>query len=94
MLTEVELRKQSVIVGRAVWIIVAVLIVALGIAQPVGAALFTCASGDVACLIVSINTANANGEVNVIRLDAGTCTLTRSTKTLTDRMACRPSAVR
>ena len=61
---------------RAVWIIVAVLIVALGIAQPVGAALFTCASGDVACLIVSINTANANGEVNLIRLDAGTYTLT------------------
>ena len=61
---------------RPVWIIVAVLLVALGIARPVSAALFTCASGDTACLIVSINTANANGEVNLIRLESGAYTLT------------------
>src|SRR5437867_12528855 len=61
---------------RAVSIIVAGLVVALGIARPVSAALFICASGDVACLIAAINTANANGESNLIRLGAGAFTLT------------------
>ena len=40
------------------------------------AAEFVCLSGDVACLISSINTANANGERNTITLEAGTYTLT------------------
>jgi len=59
-----------------VWIIVMSLVVVLGLAPPSGAAFFACASGDTACLITAINTANANGEVNLIRLDAGTYTLT------------------
>jgi hypothetical protein len=62
--------------GAAVWIIVMALVVVLGLAPPSGAAFFACASGDTACLITAINTANANGEVNLIRLDAGTYTLT------------------
>ena len=53
-----------------------VLVVALGLARPGGAAVFTCAAGDVACLIAAINTANANGEVNLIRLESGAYTLT------------------
>src|SRR2546430_9628078 len=61
---------------RAVWIILMVLVVALGLARPGGAAVFTCAAGDVACLIAAINTANANGEVNLIRLESGAYTLT------------------
>ena len=40
------------------------------------AADFTCAAGDVACLITAINTANANGDANTITLEAGTYTLT------------------
>ncbi len=61
---------------HVVWIIVTALVVALGLARPGGAAVFNCAAGDVACLIAAINTANANGEVNLIRLEAGTYTLT------------------
>jgi hypothetical protein len=61
---------------RAVWIIVTVLVVAVGLARPANAALFVCASGDVPCLVAAINTSNANGEVNLIRLDSGTYTLT------------------
>jgi hypothetical protein len=37
---------------------------------------FTCAAGDVACLIDAINQANGNGEANTITLEAGTYTLT------------------
>jgi hypothetical protein len=37
---------------------------------------FTCASGDVACLIKAIREANANGEANTITLEAGTYPLT------------------
>jgi hypothetical protein len=37
---------------------------------------FTCAAGDVACLIDAINQANANGESTTITLAAGTYTLT------------------
>jgi len=62
--------------SRAGWIIVIALVVVLGLTPPAGAVLFTCATGDVACLITAINTANANGEVNLIRLEAGTYTLT------------------
>ena len=62
--------------GRAVWIMVTALVVVLGLAPPSGAALFVCDSGDTACLITSITTANANGEVNLIRLGSGSYTLT------------------
>jgi len=37
---------------------------------------FHCRAGDVQCLIDAINTANANGQKNTIRLEAGTYTLT------------------
>jgi hypothetical protein len=40
------------------------------------AAVLTCSKGDVACLVAAINTANANGQVNTIRLAAGVYTLT------------------
>jgi hypothetical protein len=43
--------------------------------HPVQAADFPCPSGDVACLIAAINTANTNGEENTIALEAGTYTL-------------------
>src|SRR6059036_1485092 len=61
---------------HVVWIIVTALVVALGLARPGGATVFNCAAGDVACLIAAINTANANGESNLIRLGAGAFTLT------------------
>ena len=48
---------------------------AVGLARPAFAAVLECPSGDVACLIAAINTANANGEVNTIRLAAGAYTL-------------------
>ena len=57
-------------------LLLALLIGALGLAPPVQAADFTCASGDVACLINAINQANANGEANRITLRRGTYTLT------------------
>jgi hypothetical protein len=47
----------------------------VGLARPAFAAVLECSSGDVACLIAAINTANANGEVNTIHLAAGTYTL-------------------
>ena len=59
-----------------VGLLAVLLICALGLAQPVQAAEFTCASGDVACLINAINQANANGEANRITLRRGTYTLT------------------
>ena len=61
--------------GRALRVVVAGLVVALGLARPCAAAVVECASADVACLIAAISTANANGEVNTIRLQAGTYTL-------------------
>jgi hypothetical protein len=48
-------------------LLAALLIWALGLAQPLQAAEFTCASGNVACLIDAVNQANANGEANRIR---------------------------
>src|SRR5262245_36511088 len=57
-------------------VLVAVLIGALGLAQPLRAAEFTCASGNVGCLIDKINQANANGQANRITLRRGTYTLT------------------
>ena len=61
---------------RGVWIVLTALAVALGLERPASAAFFSCAAGDVACLIAAINTSNTNGEVNLIRLAAGTFTLT------------------
>ena len=64
--------------GR-VWIgisVVALLLGGLGFILPSSAAEFSCAAGDVACLINAINQANANGEANTITLEAGTYTLT------------------
>jgi hypothetical protein len=51
------------------------LLLLVTLAQPSQAAEFSCATGDVACLIDAINTANANGEVNTIFLEAGFYTL-------------------
>jgi hypothetical protein len=55
-------------------------VVALGLALvlpcPGLATTFRCGAGDVPCLIDAINTANANGQTNTIRLEAGTYTLT------------------
>jgi hypothetical protein len=53
-------------------LLVALLIGALGLAQPLGAAEFTCVSGNAACLIDAINKANANGKANRITLRQGT----------------------
>ena len=53
-------------------LLVAVLISGLGFAQPLRAAEFTCASGNVACLIDAINQADANGKANKIILRRGT----------------------
>src|SRR5262245_49509308 len=51
------------------------IILGLAIVQPVQAATFTCAAGDVHCLITSINQSNGNGETNTIQLADGTYTL-------------------
>ena len=60
------------------WPVVAVVVLGLALALPlsVQAKTFHCGAGDVPCLIAAINTANANGETNTIRLAAGTYTLT------------------
>jgi hypothetical protein len=42
---------------------------------------FTCAAGDVACLIDAVNQANANGQANTITLEAGTYPLTEVNNT-------------
>ena len=49
---------------------------ALGLPLSVQAETFRCRAGDVPCLIAAINKANANGEKNTIRLEAGAYTLT------------------
>jgi hypothetical protein len=46
------------------------------VAKPVWAADFTCAAGNVICLITAIQVANQNGEDNDIILEQGTYTLT------------------
>jgi hypothetical protein len=56
--------------------VLVVLVGGLGRARPSQAADFSCAAGDVACLLAAIATANANGETNTITLAAGTYTLT------------------
>lgn len=50
-------------------------VLTLGTAFPTQAAVFRCASGDVACLVDAINQSNTNGERNTIRLEAGTYAL-------------------
>src|SRR5215471_14375135 len=49
---------------------------ALTVPRPAQAENFQCSGGDVACLIAAINEANANGQQNTIRLEAGIYTLT------------------
>jgi len=68
-----HLTRVSKTLGR---LVMAALIGTLGLWQPSLAAEFTCAGGDVACLIEAIKTANANGDANTIILEAGTYTLT------------------
>src|SRR5439155_1482462 len=63
------------------YLFVALLSGALGLPQPVQATEFTCASGDVTCLIDAINQANANGQTNKITLRRGTYTLTADDNT-------------
>jgi hypothetical protein len=46
--------------------------VALGTPPPAHARTFLCGAGDVDCLSNAITTANANGQTNTIRLEAGT----------------------
>src|SRR5918992_1069248 len=53
-----------------------ILLIAVLCMKIVHAAEFFCISGDVTCLIVSINKANQNGEDNTINLEAGEYTLT------------------
>jgi hypothetical protein len=62
-------------------LVVVTLVCTLTTPHPGQAAEFTCPSGDAACPIVVINTANANGEVNTIPLEAGTYTLTGADNT-------------
>ena len=52
------------------------LVTILALAPPGVAAVLECAAADVACLIAAINTANASGTANTIRLQSGTYTLT------------------
>src|SRR6266571_3956052 len=49
---------------------------ALATPHPAQAKTFHCGAGDVPCLIAAIRTANANGQGNTIRLEAGTYILT------------------
>ena len=56
--------------------VVAALGLALASPLPAQAKSFWCGAGDVPCLIAAIHAANANGQRNTIRLEAGTYTLT------------------
>ena len=64
------------------WPVAAVAALGLALALPlsVQAETFRCIAGDVPCLIAAINTANANGETNTIRLAAGTYRLPDSNR--------------
>src|ERR1041385_1282234 len=72
---ELELKKE-----RCAWdlrirgvIRILVLVVAiLTLSYVAEAATFTCSSGDVACIVSAIHTANTNGQANTIILAAGT----------------------
>jgi hypothetical protein len=63
---------------RRPWAVAVVTALGLALAGPhvSQAKTFHCDAGDVQCLINAITTANANGEQNTIRLQAGTYTLT------------------
>ena len=63
---------------RRPWAVAVVTALGLALAGPhvSQAKTFHCDAGDVQCLIAAINQANANGEKNTIRLQAGTYTLT------------------
>jgi hypothetical protein len=60
------------------WHVAAAAALGLTLVLPHGvqAKIFHCGAGDVPCLIAAINEANANGQMNTIRLAAGTYTLT------------------
>lgn len=62
---------------RIPWSVAAVVALGLALALPLTgqATIFHC-GGEVPCLIAAINDANANGQKNTIRLEAGTYTLT------------------
>ena len=55
----------------------AIIILILGVSAPLHAAKFHCSSGDVTCLIASINKANRSKGPHTIFLDPGTYTLTQ-----------------
>jgi hypothetical protein len=59
-----------------------VALLGLSLTSTAAARTFTCASGDTACLIQSITTANGNGRVNTIHIGAGTYTLTTVNNTI------------
>src|SRR6266581_2806027 len=73
-----QLKQQTCMAARRLpwWFGIACVGLLVSLAPPSQAADFACASGDVACLIDAITTANANGEANTITLEAGTYTLT------------------
>jgi hypothetical protein len=58
------------------WLVVAVLLGLLGLARPVDAAEFSCAAGDVACLISAMHAVNASWTASTIVLAAGRYALT------------------
>ena len=55
---------------------IAIVALALAFVAPLHAKNFTCAAGNVQCLIGAINEANSNGQNNTISLEEGTYTLT------------------
>jgi hypothetical protein len=63
---------------RLIWSGATVAALGLALARPLPtqAKTFRCDAGDVSCLIAAINEANANGQKNTIRLEAGTYPLT------------------
>jgi hypothetical protein len=71
-----EQRTHTVARQLCWWRGLAIVIVTLATWAPVQAAVFQCPAGDVACLITAINTANADGEADLITLAEGTYTLT------------------
>jgi hypothetical protein len=70
--------RSSPISWNAMRVMVTALGLALVIPFQVQAKTFHCGAMDVACLIASINEANANGKRNTIRLEVGTYTLDNS----------------
>ena len=62
-------------VRKAIFALAATVAMAAGLGGAAEAAVFHCGSGDTACLIAAINTANANGSASTIILEAGTYAL-------------------